>query len=321
LSTLQQDSGACDAFTHCLDKDPKNAPAWYNRGVALQRLRRYDEALASYDHAITVDPSNVSALYNKGVLLEELARFEEALAAYNHVISLDPLDEKALYNKGVVLERLNRNTEALHAYNRALDIEPGDKDAIFAKGTVLENLGKPDASLEYYDQSLALDGKNVSVWMHKAVILEREGKDYEACECYARVLEIDPYMTEAKEKMHQFEPALVITRMNAVKNPSGWHSIELHLTNTGKSYAYNVAVSASGCEDVHPPRTFTVSHGEEKRMVIHILTGSDCIDVATVHLRYQDKMGKQFTSDIAVRLPEAVPDSPATPSPSPDVDG
>jgi hypothetical protein len=157
--------------------------------------------------------------------------------------------------------------------------------------------------------------------MHKASIFEREGKDYEACECYARVLEIDPNMTEAKEMMHQFEPALVITSTNAIKNPSGWHTIELHLTNAGKSYAYNVAISASGCKDVHAPRTFTVSRGEEKRMVIHILTGSDYIDVTTVHLRYQDKMGKQFTSDIAVRLPEAVPDSPTPLPPSPDVDG
>jgi tetratricopeptide (TPR) repeat protein len=55
------------------------------------------------------------ALHNRGVALEELGRFEDAVAAYDYIISHyrdDPTPAlreqvaKALYNRGVALEEL-----------------------------------------------------------------------------------------------------------------------------------------------------------------------------------------------------------------------
>ena len=40
---------------------PDYAQAFYNRGVALQGLRRFDEALASYDKALALKPDYAEA--------------------------------------------------------------------------------------------------------------------------------------------------------------------------------------------------------------------------------------------------------------------
>jgi tetratricopeptide (TPR) repeat protein len=58
--------------------DPNDAITWYNKGVALDNLCRYDEAIKSYDRAIQIDPNYADPWYNKGVTLGKLGRSDEA---------------------------------------------------------------------------------------------------------------------------------------------------------------------------------------------------------------------------------------------------
>ncbi|MBQ5479297.1 MAG: tetratricopeptide repeat protein, partial [Acetobacter sp.] len=66
--------------------------ALYNKGIALDKLHRYEEALAAYNDLITrfgnsqdtkIQEVVANALLNKGFDLGSLHRYEEALAAYN----------------------------------------------------------------------------------------------------------------------------------------------------------------------------------------------------------------------------------------------
>jgi tetratricopeptide (TPR) repeat protein len=231
-----------------------------------------------------------------------MEKFEEALAAYNHVIAIDPRDEKALYSKGVVLEHLSRNTEAIHAYNRALDIDPRDKEALFAKGTALENLGKLHESLQCYDQSLSLDNKNVCALIRKGEILEKESNYFDASECYTRALEINPELKEVHEHLSHLEPVLTITCKNVTKNATGWHTVELLFKNSGKAFAYDIALSAHGCEEARIPKTFVIPDGGEKSAIIHILAGPGCTDTVEIHTLYHNKQKEHFVEETLVRL-------------------
>jgi len=51
-----------------------------NRGVALAKLNRLHEALASYQCAIALKPDYAMAHNNRGLALKELQQFEAALA-------------------------------------------------------------------------------------------------------------------------------------------------------------------------------------------------------------------------------------------------
>jgi tetratricopeptide (TPR) repeat protein len=61
-----------------------------NRGVTLNELNRYEEALASYDKAISLKPDYHEAWMNRGVSFSKLNRYEEALVAYDKAISIEP---------------------------------------------------------------------------------------------------------------------------------------------------------------------------------------------------------------------------------------
>jgi tetratricopeptide (TPR) repeat protein len=84
--------------------------AWHNKGNALRRLYRYDEALGAYDKALSVqahDLDYVDTLYNKGRTLHELEKYAEAIAYYGRALSIKPDDIEILNRKQKATERMS----------------------------------------------------------------------------------------------------------------------------------------------------------------------------------------------------------------------
>jgi Flp pilus assembly protein TadD len=46
---------------------PRNPQAWFNLGVALTKMKRYDEAVKSYSAAIKLNPGNSSFYLQRGI--------------------------------------------------------------------------------------------------------------------------------------------------------------------------------------------------------------------------------------------------------------
>ena len=66
---------------------------------------KIEEALAQYDAAEQLMPGRPLLAYNKGVALGKLGRHEEALAALDKALELKPNDEKALQLKKLLAEK------------------------------------------------------------------------------------------------------------------------------------------------------------------------------------------------------------------------
>lgn len=70
----------------------------------------------AFELAIRLDPNLATAYSSKGVVLNELKRYEDALVAYEQVIRLDPNGALAYYHKSLTLDQLGRKAEAQQAY-------------------------------------------------------------------------------------------------------------------------------------------------------------------------------------------------------------
>ncbi len=53
-----------------------SAVAWNNRGVALARSGRYEEAVESYDHALALDPEYDLEGLNRAKAIARLSRMK-----------------------------------------------------------------------------------------------------------------------------------------------------------------------------------------------------------------------------------------------------
>jgi tetratricopeptide (TPR) repeat protein len=78
----------------CGSGNATDSLAWSNKGVALIKLGRYEEALQAADKAIKLDPNLALAWSIKGIALIDLGRYEEAVQAVDKAYELNPAFKK-----------------------------------------------------------------------------------------------------------------------------------------------------------------------------------------------------------------------------------
>jgi predicted O-linked N-acetylglucosamine transferase (SPINDLY family) len=105
---------AAAAFAEVLARDPADAEAHYNHGVALQMAGDVASASESYRRALALQPDLVDARFNLGVVEQDRGATEAAIGAFSQV-----------------LERDARHVAAYQALSEAL-LRAGRLDAWFA---------------------------------------------------------------------------------------------------------------------------------------------------------------------------------------------
>ncbi|PIN83455.1 MAG: hypothetical protein COV65_03505, partial [Nitrosopumilales archaeon CG11_big_fil_rev_8_21_14_0_20_33_24] len=67
LLEKNQPKGAIPIFTKILKQDPKNISALYNKGLALNQIRKYSDAVTCFDLLLEINPKDAAAINNKGI--------------------------------------------------------------------------------------------------------------------------------------------------------------------------------------------------------------------------------------------------------------
>ncbi len=68
----RQPKAAIPLFKKIIKQDPKNITALYNQGLALNQLKKYQDAITCFDQVTEIDPNDVAAVNNKGISLAEM---------------------------------------------------------------------------------------------------------------------------------------------------------------------------------------------------------------------------------------------------------
>ena len=118
--------------------------ALYQRGVAMWRDGRRQEAIGLLDAALRENPDFPEALCMGGYILGELGKSEAALQFYRRAISLRRDLPAAWSNSGKLLFELGRFVEALDAFEAALALQPDDPDLWNSRAGALRQLGRLD---------------------------------------------------------------------------------------------------------------------------------------------------------------------------------
>ncbi|HEU4647037.1 MAG TPA: tetratricopeptide repeat protein [Burkholderiales bacterium] len=93
-------------------------------GVALIRLSRREQALATFLEAAQLDPASPEANSNAGSLLADLGRVNEALPYLQAAVRASPGLADAHFNLGLAYQRLKQHAQAADSLQLALDIAP-----------------------------------------------------------------------------------------------------------------------------------------------------------------------------------------------------
>lgn len=94
--------------------DPKLMyTALLNKGTALYKMKKYEEALHTYQQISTSPNANITirsgAYYNIGVVLSNQKKIEESIEAYKNALRLNWKDREARENLQKALSELKKN--------------------------------------------------------------------------------------------------------------------------------------------------------------------------------------------------------------------
>ncbi len=121
------------------------------RGLKAYEEGRYEDALRAFEDAKKELPSSAAVEFNRGNALYKLGRKDEARDAYRRVTETERTDlkEKDYYNLGNTWAEIGNAKEAVSAYRKALTLDPKDEDARHNLEVVLRQQpppqSKPDA--------------------------------------------------------------------------------------------------------------------------------------------------------------------------------
>lgn len=171
------------------------AGLWLEQGRILERLERWDEAIAVYEQGVIYHPQNVMLWQRQGRLRTKQGRYEAALSCYikaSDQVGGDTMETWHL--QADVLLELERWEMAISVFDKVLQVMPEDGHILADRGYACFKLGQFEAAVE----SLA-----------KAVELEPDDYNYY---WYAKSLqevgELEKALAMAKRAMHKRGDAL-----------------------------------------------------------------------------------------------------------------
>jgi tetratricopeptide (TPR) repeat protein len=149
LRRLGRFEEAVETFRMVLNADPHRDPIRLELGDCLLRLNRLEPALDCFDQCWS-DAAQRQALFGKGIALQLLRRFDEAEIAYERVLALDGKAEEALANL-IAMSMEVFDLERVRRYSRRLvDINPRSVPGLQGLTLVAVERGDMDTAARHF---------------------------------------------------------------------------------------------------------------------------------------------------------------------------
>ncbi|NJR52311.1 MAG: tetratricopeptide repeat protein [Leptolyngbyaceae cyanobacterium CSU_1_3] len=213
---------ALNLLEQAITENPQQPDAWYQKGLVLQKLGRYVEAVQANQKfsALTralkrsdkkskkLKPSqSVKTSKNSDVALEWfeqgtqellLGNFEGALTNYDKGLEIQPENPEGWYTRGIVLHYLNDYGEAIASFDKARAINPNDHNVWNMRGVSLSHFNCCEAAISSFDQALKITPNHYQSWFNRGITLCDDLARYEeAITSFDEVLKVKPDYYEA----------------------------------------------------------------------------------------------------------------------------
>ena len=184
-------------YRDLLQRQPETAEVLHTLGVLQAQRGQLAEAEALMERATRADPGHVTAHVNRGNLLRTLGRAEAALASYESALAAVPDHHEAQRKRCGTLMALGRMPEALAGYEQILGEAPDDLEALFNRGVALVALDRLEEAVAAYDRALAVKPDFVEALNNRGIALWKDRQCEAAVADYGRALTLRPDYAEA----------------------------------------------------------------------------------------------------------------------------
>ncbi len=146
---------AIDASNQLIKINDQDPSYHYSKGVALLKLKKYEEAVASLVTATNLDQEDSNSQYQAGIALARSKKYPQALQYLQRAVSLNSDNILAQAELGDVSLEMKNYTAAFDAYSKALSIATNDPNhqSTTSSGFVAYRLQQIAGKVSYFYQS------------------------------------------------------------------------------------------------------------------------------------------------------------------------
>jgi tetratricopeptide (TPR) repeat protein len=199
---------AIAAYERVLAREPDNAAALNNLGVALRRAGQGERAVRCFSDAARANPGSADAHYNLGNALRDADRAAEAVECYRRAIRLDPRRAAAYVNLALLLKRAKRPAEARRSLVAGLRAAPDAWTLHLELGILLWDERRDAAALVHYRRAATLAPGHHKILHNIAAALLRLDRYAEAEEAARAAIAREPGHAESHAILGQAVCAL-----------------------------------------------------------------------------------------------------------------
>jgi tetratricopeptide (TPR) repeat protein len=122
LEEVQHDQSIA-FFNEALEINPRNADAYFNRGLAYGNKGRHDKAIADFTKTIKINPNYTEAYNSRGhVNRSKYDNFDGAIADYTMAIEINPKFAEAYHNRGLAYYHKGQYDKSCSDWRRACEL-------------------------------------------------------------------------------------------------------------------------------------------------------------------------------------------------------
>jgi len=188
-------------YDEALAKDSAFVDAWNNKGLALLKQEKYDEAIFCFGRAIQYKPGYAEALLNNA---------RANLAVHQHFAALDNLhqlgklwpDTSLLpFTAGLVYADMGKEGQALAAFRQSLQLDSTNAETLVNIANIYYHRQQADSALAYSKRALQRDAGQPHAYNVLAMVYAGQEKYAEALQAINRAISFhknDPYFLNNK---------------------------------------------------------------------------------------------------------------------------
>jgi tetratricopeptide (TPR) repeat protein len=165
--------------------------AYNNRGLTYEKKGLFDKAITDLETAMAMKPSSPEAFNNLGKIYRKTGQFDSAIKNYNRAIALKPSYDEAYFNRAIVYEKTGQFDRAVENYNRAIALNPSYYEAYNNLGVLYGNTGSVDKAIEHFSQAILLNQSQSGPYLNRGILYAKTGRKGRALSDFQRACELD----------------------------------------------------------------------------------------------------------------------------------
>lgn len=242
-------------YKQVIDKSTYHSKAWFNLGLAYNKLKRFEDALLSFDMAITIDKTMYEVYYNKANIFAVIKDYNRAISNYCEYLSFTKKKHIVYYYLGNCHENLNNLEYAIDFYHMAAQKESLTFEAYSDLAHVYYKIKEYKSSIKTCSIALLINEENSNLWHLMAKSYDKMGNKERTKRCLKHAaiynqdgisvwIDLYKFLLENEKNFNSNEFISELKSINNLHAPTYYLAAVIAFNQGNKNEAFNNIVLA-----------------------------------------------------------------------------